>query len=305
LKFDPDLKHLHVFLAVGKNLSYRRAAEELSISQPVLSRAIASMEDSLGFRVFERTTRVVRLTEAGKLLFDEVSKAFDQIGAGLRAAKLTASGHAGTIAVGYTTLATYGSMSEMLLQFNALEPRAQVELHLRSSYEQLSDLTSGVLDCGFLMSAACNDAFRHAKLYDERMVALVSHSHALSNRADVALSELKNEKFVFGRAKRWTSFRSVASAICFQAGFLPEVVEEADEVSILLRQISLGKGLTLYAASIREVLPPDIVALPVTDAHAQFGISLVWRHGDLPKLLQRFVKFMVSASEAREERLSG
>ncbi|MFT4118803.1 LysR family transcriptional regulator [Bradyrhizobium sp.] len=289
----PDLRKIEIFLAVSRHLSFRRAAEELSISQPVLTRAIQQLETALGFKLFERTTRRVSLTDAGKVLIEESSKAFAQLARGIRAARLTSDGHAGTLMVGYSALATHGPMAELLMQFGASEPNVNTELHLRSSFEQINALVSGELDAGFLMSVACKETVPHTELFRERLVILASRLHPIAQRTEVALKDLSKDVFVFGREGRWNAFRSVALNVCMQAGYLPTIADEADEFPILVRQVSLRKGITLYGASVREILPPDVIALPITDEYADFGISLAWRGGHTPPILRRFVDFVV------------
>ncbi|MFQ6185945.1 LysR family transcriptional regulator [Sinorhizobium meliloti] len=282
---------LRVFRSVGSTLSFRKAGEELCIAQPAVSRAVKALEDELGLTLVERTTRRVALTPAGDILLRHVEDAFLKIQHGTRLAKQAASGEAGNLLIGYSALATYGPMAELVLQYNRHKPDVITELRGLTSIEQIEAVKKGAIDCGLVLTVACREPDSHFVLFREQMVALVSRHDELANRPEISLMEITHKPFVFGPMRRWATFRSVVDSVCLQSGFLPNVKEEPDDVPVLLRCIQLRKGISLYGASIRESLPPDIMAIPITDAHASFEISLVWDPTNESPLTREFVKF--------------
>jgi DNA-binding transcriptional LysR family regulator len=285
----PDLSRLRYFLAVAESLNFRGAADRLHVAQPAVSRAVQLLEAELGFKLLERTTRKVALTPAGAVLARDAGEALAQLQHALRKAGQVASGTAGEIIVCYSAQAASGPMPKIVVAFRSAFPDAQVGLYSLSSDEQVPALEAGRADLGFLLTAACREPLRHLPVARECFVLLVSAYDRLADRQSVRLSELANLPFVLGTPKRWLTFRSLINNACLNAGFLPNVVEEADDVPLLLQLISLRKGVTLYGAAAAPSLPSDIKAIPISDAHGTFELSIAWHASRQTPLMREFI----------------
>src|SRR6267154_1325171 len=102
-----ELRHLRYFVAVGEEQHYGRAARRLRVAQPALSRQIQDLEEELGFKLFERLSRGVKLSEAGKLFLEDARRILQEVSeAGIRASSV-ASGRSGTLRVGFTENASW------------------------------------------------------------------------------------------------------------------------------------------------------------------------------------------------------
>lgn len=286
----PDQQRLRAFLAVARYLNFRIAAEHLHIAQPAVSRAVKTLEEELGFKLLERTTRRVELTPAGDVLAQQIEAAFGQIQQAVRLAKMTSAGMAGTLMLGYSTLTVYGLISQAVVQFRGKVPDADVSLYLMSSHEQLAAISDGTIDVGLLLSAAVDGSCQHAQLYRERLVVLVAKSDPIARRSSVSVKDLRDIPFVLGSHARWGPFRSVVDSVCLTAGFLPKVAEHGDDMPVLLRLVSLRRGVTLFAESVKGSLPPDIAAVPIQDEHAVLDVSVAWRNGPPSPLLETFLE---------------
>ncbi|WP_283801607.1 LysR substrate-binding domain-containing protein [Nitratireductor sp. GZWM139] len=288
----PDLTRLRYFLAVAEELNFRKASERLNVAQPAVSRAVQALEKELGFRLFDRTTRRVSLTDAGEVLANDAKKAMLLLERSTRHARQLASGYAGEIVIAYSAQASYGPMAEFVVKFRSAHPSATISLYQMASHEQLRALEAGEVDVGFMLSAACKAPLSLLPVVKERFVLLVSIYHPLSRRTAVSLSELKDAGFVMGTDKRWETFRSLVSNSCLSAGFLPTIIEEADDVPVLLQLVALQRGVTLYGSSIRSALPEDIVAIPLIDDCAQFEIGVAWDRTRETPLVKEFICFL-------------
>lgn len=294
----PDLARLRYFLAVAEALSFREAAERLHVAQPAVSRAVQLLEAEIGFKLLERTTRRVRLTPAGAVFAEGAKEALLGLGRALRSAGQVASGDAGEIVVGYSAQAANGPMPEIVIEFRNAFPDAQIGLYSLSSDEQLPALQAGRIDLGFLLTASCRAPLRSMVVARERFVLLVPRYHALAGRGSVALVELAELPFVIGTVRRWLTFRSLMNNVCLEAGFLPGVAEEADDVPVLLQLVSLGRGVTLYGSAVAPSLPPDIAAVPVSDPHAVFDLSIAWQQSRPTPLIEGFLSVARSVGPA-------
>jgi DNA-binding transcriptional LysR family regulator len=125
-------------------------------------------------------------------------------------------------------------MEELVVQFRSIFTSATVSLYQMASHEQLQVTETGQIDLGFMLSAACKAPLSHLHVRSERFVLLASRYHPLAGRNSIKLEELKDAPFVMGTNKRWETFRSLVNNACLTAGFLPTIVEEADDVPVLL-----------------------------------------------------------------------
>lgn len=295
----PDLTRLRYFLAVAETLNFRQASERLNIAQPAVSRAIQMLEAELGYRLLQRTTRRVTLTEAGAVLARDARQAMQLLERSVRHSRQLASGKAGELILAYSAQAAHGPMADLVIRFRNFLPSASVSLYQMASHEQLLAIESGRIDLGFMLSAACKPPLSHMRVMTERFVLLVSRYHPFSRRDSVALGEIKDAQFVMGTNKRWETFRTLVNSACLSAGFLPTVIEEADDVPVLLQLISMQRGVTLYGSAVTATLPPDVVAIPITDPHAAFDIGIAWDARRHTPLVGEFLAFVEARSQGQ------
>src|SRR5579862_8592395 len=124
-----ELRHLRYFVAVGEDQHYGRAAERLGIAQPALSRQIQDLERELGFTLFERLPRGVRLSAAGKLFLSDARRLLQDIVEAKRRAERVASGKAGTLRVGFVEmLSWHGVVPDTFRRFRRRHPDTELDL---------------------------------------------------------------------------------------------------------------------------------------------------------------------------------
>jgi len=296
-----DLTQLRYFLTVAETLNFRRAAEQLNVAQPAVSRAVQQLESRLGFALLHRTTRRVTLTTAGAALAKQAGDAMQQLEQAVRNAKQIATGNAGEIILGYSAQATNGVMPELVVRFRTAFPDAQVGLYSLASDEQVGALLSGRIDIGFMLTDACKAPLEQMTIASERFVVLLSKYHPLAKRASINVADLASVPFVMGTPKRWATFRSLIDNVCLKAGFLPVVREETDDVPVLFQLLSLQRGVTLYGASIVPSLPPDLKAIPIKDGFASFNLGVAWRK-EPPPLVKAFIEVARASKHVRGKR---
>ena len=281
---------LQYFLAVGEALSFRKAAQTLHIAQPALSRSIRQLEQQLGFALFERSTRHVAFTPAGEALFRDSIDAMRRLSLACARAYQVAQGLSGTVVVGYSTFATVGPMSNIIIDFRKAYPGANVSLRLLASSEQLNSFSEGSIDVGFMMTNLSAGVLESIPISKERLVALVPSDHAWASRRSITLQRLITSPIVIGTTDRWRGFRSLIDEIAAERGFTFNIVEEADDVPILLQLVRSGFGCTILDASFIPTLPPGIKSLKLGDVTATLDIGLAWRPDNLSPLAARFVQ---------------
>jgi DNA-binding transcriptional LysR family regulator len=140
-----ELRHLRYFVAVGEEQHYGRAAQRLRVAQPALSRQIQDLEDEIGFKLFDRLPRGVKISAAGKLFLEDTRRILEQVHEALRAERL-ARGQTGTLRVGFVeSISWHSVVPESFRQFRQRHPDAELQLHPLRSPEQVEALRSGRL----------------------------------------------------------------------------------------------------------------------------------------------------------------
>jgi DNA-binding transcriptional LysR family regulator len=277
------------FVALGETLNFGRAAKKLSIAQPALSRSIRQLEEHVGYRLFERSTRRVTLTAAGEVLYEGARDAMEKLTQAVTHAAKVAEGSAGTIMVGYSAFAATGPMSDIIIEFRKRCPQAKVGLRLLASSEQATALAEGTIDLGFLMSNTSEPPQKHLPISTQRLVALVPASHPWAAEASLPLSTLTTMPLVIGAASRWQGFRRLVDDLMTAHGLEVEVAEEADDVPVLLQLVRSGFGWTILDASFVPTLPPGIRPVEIQHTAATLDIALAWQAENLSPLTARFL----------------
>src|ERR1041385_7012094 len=130
-----ELRHLRYFVQVAEEQHYRRAAERLRIAQPALSRQIQDLEEEIGFKLFDRLPRGVKLSAAGKLFMEDARRILQQVNEATARAKRVAAGQSGTLRVGFVeSVSWHGVVPDSFPQFR--EPQPDVELQLKPASSQ-------------------------------------------------------------------------------------------------------------------------------------------------------------------------
>src|SRR5258706_2308425 len=145
-----ELRHLRYFVAIGEEQHYGRAAHRLRVAQPALSRQIQDLEEELGFKLFDRLRRGVRLNSAGKLFLEDARRILQEISeAALRAGRV-ANGRSGTLRIGFTENSCWrGVVPESFRRFRELQPDAELQLQPSASVAPIEAITSGRLGSRF------------------------------------------------------------------------------------------------------------------------------------------------------------
>jgi DNA-binding transcriptional LysR family regulator len=236
---DLDLRKLRYFDAVARHRHFGRAAEQLHIAQPVLSRQIRAFEEELGCTLLVRTTRSVELTAAGRQLHEEAS--------GLLAAVAAAVQRVQDVDRGTRRLVVAFSpglrVSEAIRAFRSRHPGVETDVVPARWWEQEAPLRDGRAHVGFLRRPFDESGLQVIPLGHEPRVACMPSTHPLASRAELTTADLDGERVLDVPTRRTTS------------------LEEKFEL------VAAGHGIALVPQSVaRSYSRPDLVHLPVTDA---------------------------------------
>src|SRR5260370_37397705 len=227
MKQEIELRHLRHFLAVPEILHFSKAAAQLGLAQPPLSQQIRNLERILGYPLFDRTTRGVRLTKVGQYFRERARDTLRKIVDDMEMARRLGSGQEGVLTVGFSGSVMLTTLPKAIERYRRLYPRVELRLRELVTAEQMPSLLDGTLDLGFLRDGEPREGLSMESILRERFIAVVPARHKLAGSATIRLRDLRNEPFVlFARRMGPLAFDPTFSC-CEAEGFRPNVVQEA------------------------------------------------------------------------------
>lgn len=273
---ETGLRRLRYFSAVAQELNFRRAARRLNITQPALSRAIAQLEQEIGFKLLERTNRSVSLTAAGATFADGCNRVLSNLDATVHSALKVAHGGAGSLVVGYTDTAIVGILPDLIRSFLENAPDVHIRLIQVFTAQQRTMLGEGTLDVGILTGPVDDEDFGNIEVQVDRLVALVPKGNRLAARRKVTLPELASETFIQGDPEAWGIYNGLLFAECEKAGFQPDIVQTAPESRAILGLVACGLGVSVMPESLSRGVDERIRALPLAELDSRMRTYAVW-----------------------------
>ena len=294
-----DLRQLSYLVAVAEESSFTKAAARCQIVQSAMSAQIARLEDELSTRLFDRTSRAVRLTPAGELLLPHayaLLRAADTARAEIAAYTGVLSGRLRIGMVG-GAVGPGVQIQEALVAFHERHPDVEILVEDTGSRQMVDSVRSGELDLAFvsLYADQAGDGLSHRLLLDEPLVPVVSQGHLLAGRASVTLQELAAAGPFIDRPKTVGARLQVDEAFA-RAGVERTVAFELSAPQAVERFVSLGLGIALVPAHAAEQAD-HLVALPLVDCRVGHPIALVHAAPEPPTPSARaFVALLPPAS---------
>jgi DNA-binding transcriptional LysR family regulator len=289
-----ELRHLRYFVAVGEEEHFGRAAERLHVVQPALTRQIKQLEEEIGYALFERLKRGVRLTEAGKSFLEEARRLLSDLERGIDRTRLVAQGKVGRLRVGFADSAPLSvELLAILHDFRASCPAVRLELFPSSSVETGEQLREQEVDVGFVYILPTHfPEMKTQRINIERIVLALPQAHALVKSKRLRLKDLKGEPFVwFPRAVAPLAYDRLLSA-CHAAGLTLNIVQEGNNPTTMLSLVAGGIGLTFTFKSVERRKPDNVVLREVDDLRLTMDLSAIWREDNKLPALQRFIEIV-------------
>lgn len=265
---------LEEFVAVARHEHITRAALELDIPQPTLSRAIARLSEQLGVPLVQRDGRGVQLTRSGRQLADHADRALAELLAGLRAVRAEADPDTGTVVLGFLLSMGPSVVPDLLKSFRTERPGVTVRLAHNGTDELVRQVSDGHIDlCIAALSPSRLPTHIGSRVLAEQpLMLLVPADHRLARRTPVRLSDLDDEALV--ALNPAYGLRELTDRLLSAARARATYAFESQDISTASGLVAAGLGLALLPAGSQV---PGTVELPVMDEGATRTISLMWR----------------------------
>lgn len=260
-----ELRQLRYFLALAEECHFGRAAARLHVAQPALSQQIKQLERELGVSLFNRSTRRVEPTEAGRHLTDYARALVTEEERARTHMRELATGHAGRVSVGFIGTATYDVLPKVARTVRAKLPKVTLDLRGELLTPRLVEgLLSGVFDLAVLRGAAPEEDIRITPLRSEPLVAVLPSHHRLAGRPGIPLEALAGEPFVIHPSQSRSSMYDRVLSACRRAGFRPAPLLEVGETATLVVLVAAGHGVALVPQSVQSLNLDGVTYVPLT-----------------------------------------
>jgi LysR family transcriptional regulator, benzoate and cis,cis-muconate-responsive activator of ben and cat genes len=267
-----ELRHLRYFVAVGKCLSFTRAAEMLHISQPPLSRQIQELEEEVGTALFDRTGKKTSLTEAGSYLLVEAERLLEGLEAACRNASAI-SDKARTLNVGCVSFFFTTGLVPFMEALRKDRPDLRLELRVMSTESQVRALMTGTIDVGFVRSWIHEDALAFEQIAEESLAIIYPETAGLSfGSAQECLEALRDRPFIGTVKATAAGLADAISVSCAKMDINPIPAYECNDAFSIIGLVATGLGWSIIPyvdlddsqiAGVGSVRLPDKISIGV------------------------------------------
>lgn len=291
-----ELRHLEAFAVLAHELNFTRAAARLHLTQQALSSQVRQLESRIGATLFDRTTRTVTLTDAGRTLHEHVPRIMDAVERAMSETRETVSGERGTLTVGLAGVAGLDLTPRVLRAFAEARPLVALTVRNIDFSDPSGGLLSGAVDVALLWLPVPDGVEVVALLQDPR-VAVLAADHPLASRAELTAAELAAEPFVWIEEMDPVS-RDHWTLGEHRGGAAPRVGATISGFEDLFAAVRAGRAVAAPPSSVVASLPwTDLVSRPVTGL-SPATLAVCHRAGDDRPLVAAFVTQAVGASAA-------
>ncbi len=244
------VKDMRAFFAIVEEGNISHAAQRLDVAQPALSRQMKRLEEKLNVKLFERGSRRIRLTEAGRVLYERVENILGMVDGTVREITEIGTGAKGSIRIG--TITTSGAMilPELISEFHKIYPNVTFEIWEAEGARIIELLDSRLIEIAITRTQVDNLSYELLVLPNEPLVMVMNKKNPCGKSKDkVKFSELKGQQIII--PLRW---KSIFEANCRKIGFEPKIICVSDSVVQDLMMVKMNIGIAMIPISSKKLL---------------------------------------------------
>lgn len=273
-----NLNDLQAFRAVAELSSFRKAAAALHVSQPAFSRRIEKLEEALGVRLLDRTTRSVSLTSVGREFDRKVQQLLDDLDHTLLGIRGVAATRMGEVTVACVPSAAYYFMPKVISRYHERYPKVRVKVFDASANEVLRAVSEGDADFGLNFVGGQEPDIEFTTLLEERFVAACRRDHVLAGKRSVSWSDIARYDYI--NVSKTSGNRLLLDQALSHLPDRPQSIYETQHVTTMLGLVEAGLGI---AAVPSIAMPgadhPLLVSVPLVDPIITRQVGLIRRKG--------------------------
>ena len=279
-----NLLYLSYFLEIAKKEHLTKAAEELHITQPALSRALASLEEELGVKLFERDRKKLRLNENGRILQTSAEKIFAELSDLEQQLSDTKDGVSGRLCIGSSFPEREPDIvQQCILEFMQRYPDVAIDYVQTSPLQLLRALDERRIDVAISTLPVHSADIEWHEVFTEKLGVMMSTDHPLAGESELHVAQLRNERFFCNNAN--SDNRDLTVEFCHRAGFEPDIFFQGFFPQLIGKAISEGKGVSFLVktrfdydqkASARYSWTKNLVFRPVAEDYCRRSCGIAY-----------------------------
>ncbi|MCB1311166.1 MAG: LysR family transcriptional regulator [Sedimentitalea sp.] len=283
------LDTLYSFLIVAEELNFRRSAERLNLDQSALSRRIQKLEQELGFKLLERTTREVSLTQAGQSFYKDNAHLLNRYAESVQGARRIAEGKTGHLRIAYMAFAATELMPSAVARFRQRHPHIDVALQYIRTQGQKLALANDEIDLGYLIGPFEHPDYTSLTLSCELLYVVTPLNHPLSQKLNVTPADIAGQDLILGDMREWGEYRRRLSDLFSAEGIELRVKLEASNTLALIGLVAAGLGITVYPESLIGFIGRSVEVRPLIHPRFRNRTVLTWRRSNRSEQVRAFV----------------
>ncbi|MBB5180417.1 DNA-binding transcriptional LysR family regulator [Planomicrobium koreense] len=294
-----DFLQLKYFQEVAKHQHLTKAAQALNVSQPALSKTIAKLETRLGYQLFDRTGRQIRLNTLGKAYLKTVDAIFLELQKSEKELAFLTEKQNRLISVA-VTIPTI--LPELLGGFLKIHPQAQFRQYQAFAQRMQSQLESGEIDVGISTFPIHGENIEWYPIIEEEILLAVPLTHPLAARKSIELTEVRNDPFIV--MPPGYGFRDLTENFCAQAGFYPDFAFEGDETGVTYELVEKGLGIAFSPSLIRSkrLATLQLAELKISEPKCTRSVGLVWhKERSQTDTVKEFIAYTIAFLEKQKQ----
>ncbi|WP_241666576.1 LysR family transcriptional regulator [Jejubacter calystegiae] len=274
-----DLHQLRCFLTVAQTLHFGQAAQRMDMLPSALGRHIRLLEESLGTRLFTRSTRRVALTDSGLLLREEARKLLAHADALMLQFRQKSHHSYPLLRVGAIDSAAIGLLPQLIQLFKIKYPEVEVQIYEDKTVNLLPKILNGRLDIAFIRPPEMMSAeiAHHFLCFEPGLVAVPQH-HSLAAQGSIEIRQLENMPMIVPERRSRPHSHDMTMNLFHEAGIEASISQVANEKQTIINLVAAGMGLAIVPLWISRFAVNGVKFLPIASASALAGLplSVVW-----------------------------
>lgn len=287
------LRQVRYFVAVAKEKNFTRAAQILHISQPPLSRQIQLLEDELGVKLFARNARPLKLTEAGKVFYEQALQLLSRVEQMKKATRQVGKNKRRVLSIGFVPSMLYGGLPALVQNLQQHEPNTDIQLVEILSSQQPEALHTGRIDIAFGRFRSFSPGISRIILREERLMVALPLNHPLvgPEKEPVPLQALESLRFILYPKETRPNFSDTVQSIMQNHNLKIEYIQEVNELQTALGLVAAGTGISIVPVSVR-ILRTDLCYRLIGDDSITTPVVLSYRDNEDSDFIERILNFL-------------
>lgn len=287
------LKQFNYLISIVEEGGFIAASEKLFIAQSALSRQIKLLEEEVGFEIFDRADKKIKLTKAGQFFYAQLKNNVLNLEHIIEKSKDIADGKNRLIKIAHSSTVTMSF--EKVKVFNQASRHLNVhfELNTLSSEDQVLALKNGNIDVGFIRPPVLNhlDELHVAKLYHEPLYVALYPSHILAMEKSIKIQQLRHEKFVSTPHAERGGLSYLVSNLCLSAGFTPQKAPIQSRKVSQLQLVAAEIGICIVPEEFTDILPEQVRLIPLEAANSLSDVVMIWNK-NADEVIQKSAEYL-------------